>query len=118
MSIFNRRPTPPLVARDPVLAPAPSPTLSLTQAGAEAVAERVAAPRLTDKLLATDLPVLVKVADDEIAYLDSRIASTGANAVNARLIDGFKARRASLVRSRDWLAGKIAAETGRRGGDA
>lgn len=72
------------------------------------------APRLTDKLLTEDLPELVKVAEGEIEYLTSSLAATGAGEVKGDLRRHFEAKRARLVRSRDWLAGKIAAETHHR----
>lgn len=117
MGIFSRTPAPPKPATPVVVAPRIEVTHN-PRADVREAAAAAHAPRLTDKLLSKDLPELVRVAVDEIAYLDSRINATGTNAVNARLVDGFKARRESLQRSHHWLVGKIAAETGRRGGES
>jgi hypothetical protein len=72
------------------------------------------APRLTDKLLQEDLPVLLSVADGEIEHLTSALERTGPSALTGDLRRHFEAKRERLVRSRAWLAGKVAAETHHR----
>lgn len=82
-----------------------------------ATAETIRAPRLTDKLLSEDLPHLVTCADDQIEYLNSRLADTGVGQLHERLAQDFRRKRDSLQRSREWLARKIAAETNHRSED-
>jgi hypothetical protein len=79
-----------------------------------ATADAVRAPRLTDKLLAEDLPVLLEVADAEIEYLSSRLADAGVGTVHESLQKRFRTRRDSLQRARVWLAGKLVAVATRR----
>lgn len=74
----------------------------------------VRAPRLTDRLLSTDLPRLIDGVDSEIEYLRSRLEDTDAGKLNDKLRAAFKERVESLERGRNWLAGKIAAETHHR----
>jgi hypothetical protein len=82
-----------------------------------ATADAVRAPRLTDKLLNKDLPVLLQAADDEVDYLTSRLNDVGVGAVHESLQRTYRDKRESLQRAREWLARKIAAETHHRTDD-
>jgi hypothetical protein len=79
--------------------------------------DAVRAPRLTDKLLTEDLPVLLAVADHELEYLQSRLTDAGVGALHDSLRLLFKTKAERLRRSRDWLAGKLAAEAAHRSED-
>lgn len=72
------------------------------------------APRLTDRLLADDLPTLVAEAGTCIDYLTDALAKQGQGAITGDLRRHMDAKRARLIRARDWLAGKVAAETHHR----
>lgn len=72
------------------------------------------APRLTDKLLQEDLPVLLHVADGEIEYLTSALDRKGTAELTGDLRRHFETKRERLIRSRTYLAGKVAAETHHR----
>lgn len=73
------------------------------------------APRLTEKVLTEDLPEALAVIDDNIAYLASSIETdTG----HPMLVTKWREKKAKLERARRWIAGKIEAETAKRGGDA
>jgi hypothetical protein len=69
------------------------------------------APRLTENRL-RDLDLAVEVLDDNIVYLADAIAlwSPG-HVLHSRLRD----KRDALLRARDWIAGKVAAERAHRG---
>lgn len=66
-------------------------------------------PVLTSRILTEDLPVLLKVADSEIEYLQSRLADEGTGVLAASLRPGMAARLEHLTRSRAWLASTIGA---------
>lgn len=79
-----------------------------------AVAAPVRAPRLTDKVLTEDLPELIREADDSIAYLTDALGKTGMAELKGPLRATLDTKRLRLIRARDWLAGKVAAELNHR----
>lgn len=74
----------------------------------------IRAPRLTDRLLAADLPVAIDALNAEIEYLQDRLHDDDVASLAPVLRERFTERLSSLTRSRDWLAGKVAAETHHR----
>ena len=70
----------------------------------------VRAPRLTENRL-DDLDEVILSVDNEIAYLADAIAFWPKDhAIHGR----FTAKRDWLVRARDWIVGKVAAERAQR----
>jgi hypothetical protein len=76
-----------------------------------AVGVEIRAPRLTEGRLA-DLEVAVLALDEEVAYLAGTL---GTYPKGSKLQARFAERHASLVRARDWISGKVAAERAQRG---
>jgi hypothetical protein len=72
-----------------------------------------AAPRAKplNALTLAALPVGLEAWDAEIAYLADALQRTDSAALVPALRGRFQAKHAALVRARDWLAAKIAAET-------
>ena len=78
-----------------------------------ASAETLRAPRLTANRL-DDLELAVAILSDQIDYLADAVKHwPPGHALHA----DFLSRHESLIRARDWLAGKIAAERSQRGAE-
>jgi len=71
----------------------------------------VRAPRFTDNRLA-DLDLATLSLEHEIAYLADAVQFWPAG---HPLHSRFTFKRESLIRARDWIAGKVAAERAQRG---